>query len=131
MTACCVKQSSRPRNAAGFPDILLFSFVSNKTNKNAHNCTRPQNSFYFPIIPRKSWIVAPLQRGSLCGSLGIVVHPHSIRERQPLGSFYPLEIILCEQVFKMDSNSMLLKTSSNIVNLQITVIYPVTISLLL
>ena len=78
-----------PRNASGFPDILLFSFVSNKTNKNAHNCTRPQNPFYSPIIPRKCWMVVPLERGSLRGFLWIIVYPHPIRERQPLESFHP------------------------------------------
>lgn len=34
--------------------------------------------------------MAPLERGSLRGFLGIIVDPHSIRERQPLESFHSL-----------------------------------------
>lgn len=38
--------------------------------------------------------MAPLERGSLRGFLGIIVDPHSIRERQPLESFHSLTAVI-------------------------------------
>lgn len=124
MAARCAEQSASAWSAAGFPDILLFSFVSHKTNKNAHNCTRPQNPFDSSIRPRKSWRAAPLEGGFLRGFLWITVYPHPIRERRPLESFYPSNLRASfEQAFRMPVIPWPWGSVPTLWILQITVIY--------